>query len=114
MPMSAQHLDSSNFQATLDNAKTPVLVDFFAEWCGPCQMAAPIMDKLADDYKEKIVIAKLDVDESRDIAGQFNVMSIPTVIVFKKDDDGHMVEFDRKIGFPGESGYQKMIEEALA
>ena len=55
--MSAQHLDSSNFQATLDNAKTPVLVDFFAEWCGPCQMAAPIMDKLADDYKEKIVIA---------------------------------------------------------
>jgi len=111
--MSAQHLDSSNFQSTLDNAKTPVFVDFYAEWCGPCQMAAPIIDKLADDYKDKIVVAKLNVDEARDIAGQFNVMNIPTVIIFKKDDD-KMVEFDRKIGFPGESGYQKMIEDALA
>ncbi|MFA6814238.1 MAG: thioredoxin [Candidatus Pacebacteria bacterium] len=112
--MPAQHLDSSNFQSTLDNAKTPVLVDFFAEWCGPCQMAAPIIDKLANDYKDKIIIAKLNVDEARDVAGQFNVMSIPTVIIFKKDDDGKMQEHDRKIGFPGESGYQKMIEEALA
>lgn len=111
--MSAQHLDSSNFQSTLDNAKTPVMVDFYAEWCGPCQMAAPIIDKLADDYKDKIVIGKLNVDEARDVAGEFNVMNIPTVIIFKKDDDDKMVEFDRKIGFPGETGYQKMIEEAL-
>ncbi len=112
--MPAQHLDSSNFQATLDSASTPVLVDFFAEWCGPCQMAAPIIDKLADDYKDKMIIAKLNVDEAQDVAMQFNVMNIPTVIVLKKDDDGKMVEFDRKIGFPGESGYQKMIDEALA
>jgi len=112
--MSAQHLDSSNFQSTLDNAKTPVFVDFFAEWCGPCQMAGPIIDKLASDYEDKIIIAKLDIDENREIAMQFNVMSVPTVIIFKKDDNGEMVEFDRKIGFPGESGYQKMIEEALA
>lgn len=114
MHMSAQHLDSSNFQSTLDNAKTPVMVDFFAEWCGPCQMAAPIIDKLATDNKDKIMIAKVDVDETRDVAGQYNVMSIPTVIVFKRDEAGKMVEFDRKIGFPGESAYQKMIEEALA
>jgi len=111
--MSAQHLDSSNFQSTLDSAKTPVMVDFYAEWCGPCQMAAPIIDKLADDYKDKIMIAKLNVDEARDVAGEFNVMNIPTVIIFKKDGDDKMVEFDRKIGFPGETGYQKMIEEAL-
>ena len=112
--MSAQHLDNSNFQSTLDQAKTPVLVDFFAEWCGPCQMAAPAIDKLADNFKDKILIAKVDIDEAREIAGQFNVMSVPTVIILKKDEDGKMIEFDRKIGFPGESAYQKMIEEALA
>jgi thioredoxin 1 len=112
--MSAQHLDSSNFQSTLDNAKTPVMVDFYAEWCGPCQMAAPIIDKLADDYKDKIIVAKLNVDEARDVAGEFNVMNIPTVIIFKKDEDDKMVEFDRKIGFPGEAGYQKMIEDSIA
>jgi thioredoxin 1 len=112
--MSAQHLDDKNFQSTLDQAKTPILVDFFAEWCGPCQAAGPIIDKLADEYEGKIMIAKLDVDEAREIAGQFNVMSIPTVIILKKDDSGQMVEFDRKIGFPGEEGYKKMIEEAIA
>ena len=112
--MSAQHLDSSNFQSTLDNATTPVMVDFYADWCGPCQMAAPIIDKLADDYQDKMMIVKLDVDKARDIASEFNVMNIPTVIIFKKGDDNKMVEFDRKIGFPGETGYQKMIEEALA
>ena len=111
--MPAQHLDSSNFQSTLDNAQTPVLVDFFAEWCGPCQMAAPIMDKLADEYQGKMLIVKVDIDEARDIAGQFNVMSIPTVIIFKRDDN-KMLEFDRKIGFPGENAYKEMIEQALA
>jgi len=112
--MPAQHLDNSNFQSTLDNASTPVLVDFFAEWCGPCQMAAPVIDKLADEYSGKMIIAKVNIDEAREVAGQFSVMSIPTVIVLKKDDQGQMVEFDRKIGFPGEEGYKAMIEEALA
>jgi thioredoxin 1 len=112
--MSAQHLDNTSFQSALDQAETPVFVDFFAEWCGPCQMAAPVIDKLAEDFKDKVLLAKLDIDEARDIAMQFNVMSVPTVIVFKKDDNGQMVEFDRKIGFPGEDAYKKMIEEALA
>lgn len=112
--MSAQHLDSNNFQSTLDGASTPVLVDFFAQWCGPCQMAAPVIDKLADDYAGKMVIAKVDVDQAREVAAQFNVMSIPTVVIFKKDEAGQMQEFDRKIGFPGEDGYKAMIEEALA
>ena len=111
--MPAQHLDASNFQSTLDSVQTPVLVDFFAQWCGPCQMAAPVIDKLADEYEGKMVIAKVDVDQAREVAGQFNVMSIPTVIIFKKDDSGKMVEFDRKIGFPGEDGYRAMIDGAL-
>jgi len=107
----AVHLTSDDFQKTLDEAKAagqPVFVDFFAEWCGPCQMAAPIVDKLAGDFAEKAVVAKLDVDGNNDIAAQFGVMSIPTAIVFK---DGE--EVDRLIGFRGEAGYKEMIDRAL-
>jgi len=107
----AVHLSSDTFQKTLDEAKAanqPLVVDFYAEWCGPCQVAGPVIDSLADEYKGKVMITKLDVDANNDIAGEYGVMSIPTVIVFK---DGE--EVDRKIGFPGEDGYREMIEEAL-
>jgi len=105
------HLNDDNFQKTLDNAqenKMPVLVDFFAEWCGPCKMAAPVIDKLSGEYDGKMIIAKLNVDEARQTASKYNVMSIPTVVVFK---DGE--EVDRVIGFPGEEGYKKLIENNL-
>ncbi|MPN37652.1 Thioredoxin [bioreactor metagenome] len=107
--MSAQILNDASFASTLADAKTPVLVDFYAEWCGPCQMAAPIIEKLADQYAGKIIIAKLNVDEARETAMKNNVMSIPTVIVYQKGE-----EVDRQIGFPGEAGYVAMIERALA
>jgi thioredoxin 1 len=107
--MSAQILNDASFASTLADAKTPVLVDFYAEWCGPCQMAAPIIEKLADQYAGKIIIAKLNVDEARETAMKSNVMSIPTVIVYQKGE-----EVDRQIGFPGEAGYVAMIERALA
>lgn len=108
--MSALHLNDDNFQETIDKAKeagTPVFVDFYAEWCGPCKMAAPIVDKLAGDYEGKAVIAKLNVDENS-VARDYGVMSIPTAVIIK---DGE--EIDRKIGFPGEEGYVEMIEDAL-
>jgi thioredoxin 1 len=108
--MSALHLNDDNFKETLENAKKegkPVFVDFYAEWCGPCKMAAPIVDKLAGDYEGKVIIAKVNVDENQ-VAREYGVMSIPTVIMVK---DGE--EIDRKIGFPGEEGYVEMIEGAL-
>jgi thioredoxin 1 len=108
--MSALHLNDDNFQETIDKAKEdgiPVFVDFFAEWCGPCKMAAPIVDKLAETYKGKVVIAKVDVDQNK-VAKDHGVMSIPTVVIIK---DGE--EIDRKIGFPGEEGYVEMIEKAI-
>jgi thioredoxin 1 len=108
---SAIHLTADDFQKTLDEAKeagTPVFVDFYADWCGPCQIAAPIVDKLAGEYEGKAIIAKLNVDDHNSVAGQFGVMSIPTVIVFEGGE-----EVDRKIGFPGEAGYREMLGKVV-
>jgi thioredoxin 1 len=108
--MSALHLTDETFQKTIDEAKKsgqPVFVDFYAEWCGPCKMAAPIVDKLATEYQGKALITKVNVDETS-ISKDFGVMSIPTVIIIK---DGE--EIDRKIGFPGEAGYVEMLQGAL-
>ena len=105
----AVHLTTDDFKTTLNNEEgLPVFVDFFAEWCGPCKMAAPIVDKLAGEYEGKMIIAKLDVDGHNQIAAEYGVMSIPTAIIFK---DGE--EVDRTIGFPGEDGFRKMIDGNL-
>ena len=71
------------------SSKEPVLVDFYADWCGPCKMISPIIDQIAKEYKGKATVAKINVDENRDLALQFGVMSIPTLIFFK---DGREVQ----------------------
>lgn len=107
------HLSDDSFMEELNKAgDKPVFIDFYAQWCGPCKMAAPVVDKLAQEYAGKAVIAKLDVDENGQTAQQFGVMSIPTVVVMKKDGE-KMKEVDRKIGFPGEDGYKQMLDKAL-
>ncbi|MBD3279816.1 MAG: thioredoxin [Candidatus Pacebacteria bacterium] len=111
--MPATQLTDDNFQDTLANSDQPVFVDFYADWCGPCQMAAPVVDKLADEYRDKITIAKLDVDQNQQTAQKYGVVSIPTVIVFKKQDN-EVKEVAKKTGFPGEEGYRQLIEETLA
>lgn len=113
----AMHITSDDFDSTLTEAAgkdQPVFVDFYAEWCGPCKLAGPVVDKLAEEYDGKMVVAKLDVDNNNDIAARYGVMSIPTTIVFKKSDSGEMEEVDRKIGYPGEEGYREMLDAALA
>lgn len=107
--MAAVHITDSDFEAQVIKSDKPVMVDFFAEWCGPCKMAAPIIDELSEEYEDKVVIAKLDVDESQQAAMQYGVMSIPTVIVFK---DGK--EVDRKIGFAGKAGYVDLLKKVVA
>lgn len=94
-----------NFDEQVIKSDKPVMVDFWATWCGPCQMAGPVVDALADDYKGKVVIGKLDVDASQETAAKFGVMSIPTVILFK---DGK--EIARKVGFAGRPMYETLLK----
>ena len=75
-------LSASTFDEEINSASTPVLVDFWAEWCGPCKLIAPILDEIASEKEGRLTVAKLNVDEAPDVARRFGVMSIPTMILF--------------------------------
>lgn len=76
-------VDDSNFDEIVLQAKTPVLVDFWAEWCGPCRMVAPVVEELAEEYEGRISFVKLDVDQNPKTASKYGIMSIPTLLLFK-------------------------------
>ncbi len=103
--MAVIHLTKNDFD---DKVKSGIaLVDFWAEWCGPCKMAGPVIDDLGKEYDGRVLVAKVDVDAEADLAGKFSVMSIPTVILFK---DG--VEVARQVGFAGKAGYVQLLQKA--
>jgi thioredoxin 1 len=83
MAGSMSTLTDATFDETIGAATEAVVVDFWAEWCGPCKMIAPILEEIADEHAGKLTVAKLNVDDNPDIARRFDVMSIPTLIVFK-------------------------------
>tara|TARA_B100000809_G_scaffold218517_1_gene225160 strand:+ start:1571 stop:1897 length:327 start_codon:yes stop_codon:yes gene_type:complete len=80
------HVTDDSFEADVLKAEGPVLVDFWAEWCGPCKMIAPVLDELASTYAGKISIAKMDVDDSKETPAKFNIRGIPTLIIFKNGE----------------------------
>ena len=107
--MPAVYFSDADFTEKVLKSHKPVLVDFYAEWCGPCKMAAPMVDKLAETYADKILIGKVNVDENQEAAQKYNVMSIPCMVVFKGGQ-----EVARKVGFAGEAGIVKLIGSAIA
>ena len=84
--MSTSHVTDATFETEVLKSTTPVLVDFWAEWCGPCKMIAPILDQIAAEYKDKVRVAKLDVDSNQSTAMRYQVRSIPTLMLFKNGE----------------------------
>ncbi len=98
----------ADFEQEVLQAEGPVLVDFWAPWCGPCKMLAPILDELAADYAGKVKVVKVNVDENKESAGRFGVMSIPTMILFKGGKDAATM-----VGFQSKEQLKDKIEEQL-
>ncbi|MBQ3798367.1 MAG: thioredoxin [Butyrivibrio sp.] len=102
-------LNSQNFEQEVLKSSTPVLVDFSADWCGPCKMMAPVIDELADMYEGEMKVGKINVDQSPDIAQKYNVMSIPMFAFFK---NGEVVE--TAVGALNKTKLQAIIDRVLA
>jgi thioredoxin 1 len=94
-----QHFDGPTFEAEVLHAAEPVVVDFYADWCPPCRMMEPAVERLAEEFAGKVKIGKLNVDHNQEIAIQYGVMGIPTLGLFR---DGMLV--DRLVGYPGGAG----------
>lgn len=99
---------SANFDKEVLKSKVPVLVDFFATWCGPCKMMAPAVEALAAEYEGKAKIGKLDVEESADIAARYGVMMVPTVILFK---NGEVVS--KNVGLQNKNTLKNALDASL-
>jgi thioredoxin 1 len=106
--MSIVQVSASNFKEEVLDADKPVLVDFWAAWCGPCRMIAPVVEQIAEEYNGKLKVAKLNVDENPSIASQYEVMSIPTLFVFK---DGNVAS--RLIGYMPKDRLKQAIDQVL-
>ena len=105
--MAAMNMNQEQFEQAI-REKKPVLVDFWAPWCGPCKMVGPIIDELATEYEGKVIIGKCDVDENGDVAAEYGIRNIPTVLFFK---NGELV--DKQVGSAPKSAYVAKIEAIL-
>ena len=106
--MATVKVTDDTFTAEVTNSNIPVVVDFWAEWCGPCRMLGPIIEEVSKDYEGKAVVGKLDVDSNQEFAAKFGVRNIPTVLVFK---DGELV--NRQVGVSPKNVYTESIDALL-
>jgi len=106
--MSALHLNDDNFDKEVLQSEIPVLVDFWAEWCMPCQMVGPTIEELAGEYEGKVKIGKLNVDENSKIPSSYGIMSIPTIMIFKNGEPEKTL-----VGVQPKEAFKKEIEKVL-
>jgi len=106
--MASINITDQDFDTMVLQSKTPVLVDFWAEWCGPCKMAGPVLEELSEIYKDKVSIVKLNVDQNRINPQKYGIMSIPTTILFK---DGK--EIGREVGFSGKETFEELVKKGV-
>ncbi|TXE09669.1 thioredoxin [Seonamhaeicola algicola] len=104
----ALEITDASFEETVLKSDKPVLVDFWAAWCGPCRMVGPIIEEISGEYEGKAVVGKVDVDANQEFAAKYGVRNIPTVLVFK---NGEVV--DRKVGVAPKNSYTEAIDAAL-
>jgi len=104
----ALEITDANFEETVLNSSKPVLVDFWAAWCGPCRMVGPIIDELSKEFEGKAVVGKIDVDANQEFAAKYGVRNIPTVLLFK---DGELIS--RQVGVAPKKTYEDAINAAL-
>ena len=103
-----QYFDNANFESEVLNNEGPVLVDFFATWCGPCKMVAPLLEQVSEEMGDKIKIGKLDIDQSPELASKYGVMSIPTFIMFKGGK-----EIAKQVGSMPKAGIEEFINSNI-
>ena len=106
--MTIVNINKNNFEEEVVKSSLPCLVDFWAEWCGPCKSLAPILEEISDELKEKVKIGKINIDDNQELAAQYSIRSIPTMILFK---DGESI--DTKVGLPPKKELLDWIETKI-
>ena len=103
------NLNKDSFEKVINDSKTPVIVDFWAEWCGPCKMIAPILDEISVELKDKILVTKVNLDENQDLALKYSIRSIPSILLFK---GGSLL--DMKVGMSSKTDLLSWIENKVS
>lgn len=107
--MATVDITDKDFEEKVLKSNSPILVDFWAAWCGPCKMAEPVLEELSDEYKGKVTVAKVNVDENQESTRKYGIMSIPTTVLFNGGK-----EIGRQIGFAGKQAFEDLIKKGVS